>query len=117
MRCFVGSARCSTRTRRRCRSIDRSVLSARRPRRRGPTRGGVRGRDGCAAATRNRIVDAPPPGTGRREVEEDEAEQHGGFALVLRGPESLWKVRHEIGDGHLAGEQERDGTREEAEDD
>jgi hypothetical protein len=53
----------------------------------------------------------------RREVEEDEAEQHRGLALVRHRPEPPGHVSHEVGDSHLAGQDERHGPGEEADHD
>jgi hypothetical protein len=53
----------------------------------------------------------------RGEEEEDEGEEHHDFATVLDRPEAPRRVRQEVGEGHLARQNERDGTREQAEDD
>ena len=79
-------------------------------------RGGRRlGRTGCSVAAGG--VDADGAGAGGGEVEKDEAEQDGGVAAVQGGKEALWKMRHEVGDGHVAGEQEGHRAGEQAEDD
>src|SRR5262245_7865221 len=48
------------------------------------------------------MIDADRPRSARREVEEDEAEEHGGLALVLDGPESVREMADEVRERHLA---------------
>src|SRR2546429_5813504 len=57
-------------------------------------------------------IQAPGPGPRGGEVEPGEAEHDGGVSLIEHRPEALWRVAHEIRKRHLAGQQERDGTRE-----
>ena len=59
-------------------------------------------------------VEAEGAGAGEDEVEEDEAEEDRGVAAVQDREEALRRVRHPVGDRHLAGEQEGDRAGEEA---
>src|SRR5882762_7206763 len=58
------------------------------------------------------MVEAPGPAAGCGEIEEHEAVKRGQLAAVEQGPEALSGVRHEIGECHLAGQNERDRPRE-----
>src|SRR5215210_2732387 len=70
---------------------------------------------GSTSRSRDRGVDAPWPRAGEDEIEEDEAEQYRTHAVVHRREEGLRVVELEVGDSHLAGEDECDRAREEAE--
>ena len=59
-------------------------------------------------------VDADRPTTRERQVEPQEAVVHCWLAAVEHRPEALTRVADEIGDRHLAREQERHGPREQA---
>ena len=39
-------------------------------------------------------------------IEKNEAEEDGRFALVLDGPKAGWEMAHEVGDSHLAAQNE-----------
>src|SRR5688500_4142870 len=60
-------------------------------------------------------VQAPRPGAGGREVEQDEAVERGRDPAVDGGPEALGEMELEVRHRHLAGEDEGDGAGEEAE--
>ena len=60
-------------------------------------------------------VEAPRSAAREGEVEEHEAEEDGRLALVQEREEAVRRVRDEIGEGHLAGEDEGDRPREEPE--
>src|SRR4051812_43917991 len=66
-----------------------------------------------ASATRTKLarmsgaVDAPRAGAGGGEIEEHEAVEHRGVAAVQHRPEILRRVAHEIGERHLARQDER----------
>src|SRR5512135_679793 len=85
----------------------------RRSYRRAP--GASSGGRGLTTASAQR-VQAPRSGTGGREVEPQEAVEHGGHPAVQVWPEAARGVELEVRDGHLAGQDEGDGAREEAED-
>src|SRR2546423_11058502 len=51
-------------------------------------------------------IQAPGPGPRGGEIEPGEAEQHGGVSLIEHRPEAVWRVAQEIGDGHLARQNE-----------
>src|SRR5881409_2725080 len=57
-------------------------------------------------------IQAPRPRTRGRDVEPNEAVDHGGRALIEDCPEAVRPVPDEIGDRHLAGQQKGDGTGE-----
>src|SRR6202035_54866 len=62
-------------------------------------------------------VEAPLAAALRGHVEEDEAEEDGGHALVLQRPGAVRRVELPVGDRHLAGEDEGDRPGEETEHD
>src|SRR5256885_17205869 len=62
-----------------------------------------------------RGIQAPGPGPRGGEIEPGEAEQDGGVSLIEHRPEAVWRVTQEIRKRHLAGQQKRDGTREQSE--
>src|SRR5215203_4080580 len=71
-----------------------------------------------------RLLPPPPPalrvdrvraGPDGGEEEEDEREEGRGLAAVLDRPEGAGRVLHEVRDRELAGEDEGDRPREEAE--
>src|SRR6185369_258149 len=64
-----------------------------------------------------RAVDAPDPRSARPDVEEDEAVEHRGLALVHEGERRAPPVRHPVRDGHHPGREERGPAREEPEHD
>src|SRR5262245_2294680 len=51
----------------------------------------------------------------RREEEPDEAVQHGELSAIQQWPRCPGRMRGEVGDRHLARQQERDGLEPEAE--
>src|SRR5687768_7707489 len=55
-----------------------------------------------------RVVEAVGAAAVEGEEQEDEGEKRGRLAAVLYRPEALREMRHEIGDRHLAGHDERD---------
>src|SRR5436309_7104906 len=57
-------------------------------------------------------IQAPRPRARGRDVEPNEAVDHGGRALIEDCPEAVRPVPDEIGDRHLAGQQKGDGTGE-----
>ena len=57
----------------------------------------MQGGSGLASAG----IDAPRAGTRCRDIEEDEAEQDGGFTTIQDGVEILRRVSVEIRDGHF----------------
>src|SRR3989441_1842803 len=59
-------------------------------------------------------VEAPRPGAGGREVEKEKTEEDGGVPLIEHWPEALRRVADEIGDRHLAGEDEGHGPAEQS---
>jgi hypothetical protein len=65
----------------------------------------------------SRGVEAPGATACYREIEEDEAIEDRRITPVQGGKETSRCVRHEIGDRHVAAEDEGDGPREEADDD
>jgi hypothetical protein len=62
-------------------------------------------------------IQAPRTPSCRGEIEEGEAPEYGEIATRRNGPESLWRVNHEIGYCHLAGEDEGDWPGKEAQQD
>src|SRR5882762_8287307 len=71
----------------------------------------------CEPLQREQSVKAPSPRAVRREEQKDEAEQHGGLAMVLDGPHAVGLVKLKVGDRHLSRQNEGDGLREEPEQD
>ena len=70
-----------------------------------------------ASSAPDRAVQRPGAGAGSGEVEEDEAVQDRALAAVQHREEAARRVRHEVADRHLAGEQEGDRPGEQAEQD
>jgi len=68
-------------------------------------------------AFRRKLIDAPDAGAARRDVEEGEAVQHRGLAVVDDRPEAALRVDHEVGHRHLAAGDERGDTGEEPDED
>src|SRR5260221_166136 len=64
-----------------------------------------------------RGVEAPGAAAGGREIEEDEAIEDGRVAAVGDREEAVRRGRHEIGDRHVAAEDEADRAGEETDDD
>src|SRR5687767_1202074 len=65
----------------------------------------------------DQAIDAPAAGAVGREEQEDEAEQHGWFAVILDRPEALRLMELEVCDRHLAGKDEGDRPRPDPEHD
>src|SRR5262245_21365602 len=82
---------------------------------RSPRRSKSRRRLSASPPSAERGVHAPLAAAVRRDAQEDEAEQHGRLAVVLDRPESFGLMELEIGDRHLAREDERDRPGQEAE--
>ncbi len=61
------------------------------------------------------VVDGQQTRAGEDKEHEHEAEQNGGIAIVVGREEALWGVRHEIGDRHVAAQDEGDWTGKQAE--
>ena len=59
-----------------------------------------------AARTRELRVCAPGTGACKNQIEEYKAEENGELATVERRKEVLWCMRHEVGDRHVAREDE-----------
>src|SRR5882762_10891940 len=59
-------------------------------------------------------IQAPRSRAGGREVEPDEATDRGGNAVVHDRPKAVWGKELEIRYGHFAGQQERYGRSEQA---
>src|SRR5262249_11638831 len=74
-------------------------------------------RDGDRATARERRIHAPLPRPPRGEQKKDEAIEDRPFAVVLDREQSARLVELEVGNGHLAGEDESHGTREESDQD
>src|SRR2546430_5457100 len=70
--------------------------------------------DGGAAPCAQRI-EAPGPGASRGVIKEGEAVEDRGRALVQDGPEAVARMPDEIRERHLAGQDERHRSSEEAE--
>src|SRR3954464_3137597 len=69
-------------------------------------------------ASADGVVDTPEAGAVRGDEEEDEAVEHGQFAIVLERPEAAVRcMAHEVRDGHLAAGDERGDAGEEADGD
>jgi hypothetical protein len=73
----------------------------------------VQGAPKALSRTHN-SVDRPAAWSGGGEEEEHEAKEDRGVAAVDSREEAVGEMRHEIGDGHIAGEDERHGSREKA---
>jgi hypothetical protein len=61
-------------------------------------------------------VDAPRATARSRQIETDEAVDDGERAAIDQREEAARRMHHEIGHRHLAGDDEGDGLREQAED-
>src|SRR5256714_6034772 len=78
-------------------------------------------RDGPRAVSRgvpsrtDNVVQTPGSRARKREVQPDEAVQDGRLAHIGDRPERHFEVHHEVRNRHLAREQERDRSREQAE--
>src|SRR6516225_2335246 len=62
-------------------------------------------------------IDAPVPCAREHKVKEHKAEKDRELTTVLRRKEAFWRVCHEVGYGHVTGEDEGNRTNEEANDD
>src|SRR5712691_9895945 len=60
-------------------------------------------------------IQAPWPRPGGGDIEPDKAEHDGGMPLVEQRPEAMWRVAHEVRDGHLARDDEGDRAGEQSE--
>src|SRR5882672_10647995 len=92
------------------------------PRGRGGESQGARGREvrralGLSAPLREPVIEAPGPRAVAPQEQVDEAEENRGLAVVLDGPEPAREMADEVGERHLTGQDERNRSREEAQQD
>src|SRR5208282_168265 len=81
----------------------------------GPTRNTFIARaERLSGLRRSLLVDAPSSAAGHKEIKKDKAEENCQLAAVESGKEASRAVRVEIGDRHVAGEDECDRSGEEA---
>ena len=72
---------------------------------------------GEGARARDLLVYAPFATTGKRQIEEYEAEQDRQLTIIDGWVEAPRRMRHEVSNGHIASENECDWAREKAEED
>ena len=76
------------------------------------TLGGAGGELACsrntASAPQARLVDAPSAAASNKKVKEHKAVKDCQVATIEDWKEGSWRLDHEVGDGHIAGENEGD---------